>query len=65
VCVLSVITSVLFFALPLGGRCRACTNSDPEHCMDDGTKFRTFQGYHCGEGSYNDLAVLVFNPQVG
>jgi len=27
--------------------------------------FRTFQGYHCGEGQYNDLAVLVFNPQVG
>lgn len=26
--------------------------------------FRTFQGYRCGAGTYNDLAVLVFNPQV-
>lgn len=65
VCILSVLTSILFFALPLGGRCRACNNADADHCLSDGTKFRTFHGYHCGEGSYNDLSVLVFNPQVG
>jgi hypothetical protein len=25
--------------------------------------FRTFAGYGCSEGEYNDLAVLAFNPQ--
>jgi hypothetical protein len=64
VCLLSVLTSILFFALPLGGRCRACTSTDPEHCVSGRAAFRTFTGYRCGEGRYNDLAVLVFNPQV-
>jgi hypothetical protein len=65
VCVLSVLTSALFFALPLAGRCRACTSPDAEHCVGGRAAFRTFSGYRCGEGTYNDLAVLVFNPQVG
>lgn len=96
VCVLSVITSIIRFALPLAGRCRPCDGQDPDHCVSGtgamaasllvrvpcdqcgltlahlrahcphagGVVFRTFQGYHCGQGEYNDLAVLVFNPQV-
>jgi hypothetical protein len=26
--------------------------------------FHTFRGYGCPAGTYNDMAVLVFNPQV-
>lgn len=25
--------------------------------------FHTFQGYHCEANAYNDMAVLIFNPQ--
>lgn len=66
-CALSVLTSTLFFALPLGGRCRPCAAgaASAEHCAAGGAQFRTFQGYRCGEGAYNDLAVLVFNVCVG
>ena len=116
VCVLSVITSTVFFALPLAGHCHACDTQDPTHCVKGAfvclycvcvfchlcvclccevfrrilktkqtptpttqkqrktnkppnkksagsTMFRTFQGYRCHEGTYNDLAVLSFNPQ--
>ncbi|GBF95490.1 chloride channel CLC-c [Raphidocelis subcapitata] len=59
VCVLSVLTSALFFALPLAGRCRACTSTDPEHCVSGGAAFRTFRGYRCGAGTYNDAAGFV------
>ena len=167
VCALSVVTSVVFFALPLAGHCHACDTQDPTHCVKGAarcvcgcwvcvsvvgvgvccgwavdpthcvkgalrwcgcgggggwgasgrivlhhthtshasarrpppphsatpapnaharththtpaqththarthtalllgsTMFRTFQGYRCHEGTYNDLAVLSFNPQ--
>lgn len=33
VCVISVITSVVLFALPLGGRCHACDSGNTEHCV--------------------------------
>jgi hypothetical protein len=33
VCVLSIITSILFFALPLAGRCHKCDTQDPTHCV--------------------------------
>ena len=33
VCVLSVVTSVVLFALPLGGRCHACDTGDVNHCV--------------------------------
>lgn len=33
VCLISVITSVVLFALPLGGRCHACDSGNTEHCV--------------------------------
>jgi hypothetical protein len=33
VCVLSIITSILFFALPLAGRCHDCDTENPQHCV--------------------------------
>lgn len=33
VCVLSIITSIVFFALPLAGRCHECDTEDPAHCV--------------------------------
>lgn len=42
----------------------------PSHCLPSlpawagGASFRTFQGFHCRSSQqYNDMAVLVFNPQ--
>lgn len=32
-CVLSVLTSVTLFALPLGGRCHACDSGNTDHCV--------------------------------
>lgn len=106
VCALSVLTSVILFALPLGGRCHACDTGQSDHCVKSGSActcmcrvsgvrarstwqaaqgiilpatpdnglpcphhadasmFRTIAGYGCSNGEFNDLAVLVFNPQV-
>lgn len=36
--------------------CAACSDADA-------TSFITFPGYGCSNGTYNDLAVLAFNPQ--
>lgn len=33
VCIISVITSVILFALPLAGRCHACDSGNKEHCV--------------------------------
>jgi hypothetical protein len=33
VCIISVITSIVLFALPLGGCCHACDSGNPEHCV--------------------------------
>jgi hypothetical protein len=33
VCLISVITSVVLFALPLGGCCHACDSGNTEHCV--------------------------------
>jgi hypothetical protein len=33
VCIISVITSVILFALPLAGRCHACDSANKEHCV--------------------------------
>uniref|UniRef100_A0A383VTF4 Chloride channel protein n=1 Tax=Tetradesmus obliquus TaxID=3088 RepID=A0A383VTF4_TETOB len=63
VCVISIITSIVLFAVPLGGRCKTCDTQDPEHCVKGASMFMTFGGYGCSDGTYNDLAVLAFNPQ--
>eukprot|EP00878_Enallax_costatus_P010897 GHUV01011381.1.p1 GENE.GHUV01011381.1~~GHUV01011381.1.p1 ORF type:complete len:670 (+),score=126.18 GHUV01011381.1:946-2955(+) len=63
VCVISVITSIVLFAMPLGGRCHKCDTDTLDHCVVGASRFMTFAGYGCSSGSYNDLAVLVFNPQ--
>jgi hypothetical protein len=33
VCIISIITSIVLFALPLGGRCHSCDSGNPEHCV--------------------------------
>lgn len=33
VCVISVLTSVVLFALPLGGRCHVCDSENTAHCV--------------------------------
>lgn len=63
VCAISVITSIIFFALPVMGECKHCDTQDLTHCIAGDAMFRTFQGYGCQGETYNDMAVLVFNPQ--
>ncbi|GAX84673.1 hypothetical protein CEUSTIGMA_g12094.t1 [Chlamydomonas eustigma] len=70
VCI-SIGTSIVFYILPTIGSCRPCTNQyiGMGNCiMGSGTEFQTFNGYHCSHlynssNYYNDMAVLVFNPQ--
>jgi len=65
VAALSLITSAALLSLPLvAGRCAPCRTGDPDRCVGGGAaSFRTFRGYGCPAGSYNDLAALTTNPQ--
>jgi hypothetical protein len=55
VCVLSVITSIIRFALPLAGRCRPCDAQDPDHCVS-GRRLGTNQWFKFA--FYNVIDVL-------
>ncbi|KAJ9522064.1 hypothetical protein QJQ45_005109 [Haematococcus lacustris] len=64
VCIISIATSIIFYILPVMGSCKACDSQDPDHCIRGEVKFKSFAGYRCHlPNHYNDLAVLVFNPQ--
>ncbi|KAG2451001.1 hypothetical protein HYH02_004271 [Chlamydomonas schloesseri] len=64
VCAISVATSIVFFFMPVAGRCKSCDSKSDDQCLTGGAQFRTFQGFHCHtDHHYNDLATLVFNPQ--
>ncbi|GIL88475.1 hypothetical protein Vretimale_15336 [Volvox reticuliferus] len=64
VCAISVATSILFFFMPVAGRCKSCDSKADDVCLSGGAEFKTFQGFHCHtDHHYNDLATLVFNPQ--
>jgi hypothetical protein len=41
VCVISIITSIVLFAVPLGGRCKKCDTQDPSHCVKGETTSRS------------------------
>ncbi|PNH00895.1 Chloride channel protein CLC-d [Tetrabaena socialis] len=64
VCAISLATSLLFFFMPVAGRCKSCDSKNDDECLSGGAQFKTFQGFHCHtDHHYNDLATLVFNPQ--
>ncbi|KAG2428447.1 hypothetical protein HXX76_011567 [Chlamydomonas incerta] len=64
VCAISVATSIVFFFMPVAGRCKSCDSKSDDQCLTGGAQFKTFQGFHCHtDHHYNDLATLVFNPQ--
>lgn len=33
VCAISIVTSIIFYTMPVAGACRECTTNDPEHCI--------------------------------
>jgi hypothetical protein len=38
VCVISVITSIFWYFLPVFGRCMECTSNDPDDCVKGGRR---------------------------
>lgn len=64
----SLVTSVLRLSLPFLGKCidssSSCTPTKDCVSLAPGAKdLHSFQFYGCPNGTYNDLAVLMFNPQ--
>ncbi|CAM6082441.1 unnamed protein product [Calypogeia fissa] len=66
-CLVSFLTSVLSFGLPLLSQCTPCP--DPEKypdivCPRDQQHYGNFVNFHCsGEREYNDLATIFLNTQ--
>lgn len=69
--IVGLLTTALRLILPLLGKCQDCLcdpegieNEDDEcECAPGAPGLQKFQLYGCDEGSYNDLAVFMFNPQ--
>lgn len=65
---IALVTSVLRLSLPFMGKCIESTSSctPNKECVSlapGAEDLHSFQFYGCPEGTYNDLAVLMFNPQ--
>lgn len=67
VCLVSLITSVLSFGLPLLRKCTPCP--DPKEypdieCPRPSGTYGNYVNFHCSkDGEYNDLATIFFNTQ--
>ncbi|CAK9142526.1 unnamed protein product [Ilex paraguariensis] len=67
VCLLSVITSVISFGLPLFKKCSPCPEPDPNsgiECPRPPGMYGNYVNFYCGKDKeYNDLATIFFNTQ--
>ncbi|GAB2266595.1 hypothetical protein Dimus_001589 [Dionaea muscipula] len=67
VCLLSVITSVISFGLPLLRRCSPCPESEANsgiECPNPPGVYGNYVNFYCrNEKEYNDLATIFFNTQ--
>ncbi|XP_054805887.1 chloride channel protein CLC-d-like [Prosopis cineraria] len=62
-CLVSVLTSVISFCLPLLRKCSPCPESDPD-CPRPPGMYGNYVNFFCGkEKEYNDLATIFFNTQ--
>ncbi|KAL7590889.1 chloride channel protein CLC-d isoform X1 [Lactuca sativa] len=64
-CLISVITSVISFGLPLFRKCSACPDSDASiECPRAPGMYGNYVNFFCTkENEYNDLATIFFNTQ--
>ncbi|KAK3021590.1 hypothetical protein RJ639_046297, partial [Escallonia herrerae] len=67
VCLISVITSVISFGLPLFRNCSPCPESDASsgiECPNAPGVYGNYVNFYCGrDKEYNDLATIFFNTQ--
>ncbi|KAL8026268.1 hypothetical protein ABFX02_14G016300 [Erythranthe guttata] len=66
VCIVSIITSVISFGLPLFKRCTPCPEADANsgiECPRRPGMYGNYVNFYCGDKEYNDLATLFFNTQ--
>ncbi|KAD4177944.1 hypothetical protein E3N88_26535 [Mikania micrantha] len=64
-CLISVITSIISFGLPLFRKCSACPDSDiPIECPRQSGTYGNYVNFFCtNKNEYNDLATIFFNTQ--
>ncbi|XP_051129565.1 chloride channel protein CLC-d [Andrographis paniculata] len=66
VCIVSLLTSVISFGLPLFKKCTPCPETDPDssiECPRRPGMYGNYVNFYCGEKEYNDLATIFFNTQ--
>uniref|UniRef100_A0A830BEZ3 Chloride channel protein n=1 Tax=Phtheirospermum japonicum TaxID=374723 RepID=A0A830BEZ3_9LAMI len=66
VCIVSVITSVISFGLPLFRKCTPCPDADANsgiECPRRPGMYGNYVNFYCGNKEYNDLATIFFNTQ--
>ncbi|CAA3028164.1 chloride channel CLC-d isoform X2 [Olea europaea subsp. europaea] len=67
VCIVSVITSVISFGLPLFRKCTSCPEADPNsgiECPRPPGMYGNYVNFYCSnKKEYNDLATIFFNTQ--
>ncbi|WCJ23724.1 chloride channel D [Euphorbia peplus] len=66
-CVISVLTSVISFGVPLLRKCSPCPESDADsgiECPRPPGMYGNYVNFYCsGDKEYNDLATIFFNTQ--
>ncbi|KAL8162693.1 hypothetical protein V2J09_014182 [Rumex salicifolius] len=63
VCLISVVTSMISFGLPLLRKCSPCPESDAE-CPNPPGMYGNYVNFYChNDKEYNDLATIFFNTQ--
>jgi chloride channel 7 len=67
VCLVSILTSVISFGLPLFRKCSPCPESDPSsgiECPRPPGMYGNYVNFYCSnDKEYNDLATIFFNTQ--
>ncbi|XP_047952269.1 chloride channel protein CLC-d-like isoform X2 [Salvia hispanica] len=66
VCIVSLITSLISFGLPLFRKCTPCPEPDADsgiECPQRPGMYGNYVNFYCGDKEYNDLATIFFNTQ--
>ncbi|PKI59213.1 hypothetical protein CRG98_020376 [Punica granatum] len=67
-CLISILTSIISFGLPLLRKCTPCPEADPSssiECPRSPGMYGNYVKFYCSKDpEYNDLATIFFNTQV-